>query len=393
MKYLIIGFGITGVEVEKYLKKNNDEYMIYDQKKIAHEKYLSYEDLYRDLPLFDFGIKSPGIKKDSKEYRLISILCKDIISEIDFAYSKISSTHLIGVTGSNGKTSFCNFLATFLKNKYRTFLAGNIGISLISLIDKIKEDDYVIIELSSFQIEDSKYLKLQDLFITSICENHLNYYGDKTFYLAAKKRGLLLCANEPYILNTNELFIKNCQYNDEFIDKIKYQLTGKYNIEYALYAYTYALKHHIDKEKLSKSISDLQMVKYRLNVSKKVDFLTFINDSKSTSADASEFAYLTYYQYPEILILGGIHKSASFNKIKIKNHDLVLIYGQDKEKINSEISGILFNNLEEIFKYLKKIKDEYYVIFSPGCDSHDQFKNFEDRGNYYELLIDKYFIN
>ena len=88
--------------------------------------------------------------------------------------------------------------------------------------------------------------------------------------------------------------------------------------------------------------------------------------------------------------MGGKHKSNKFN-IKINDNDLVLIYGIDKNIINNEINGLLFNNLEEIMKYIKKLKNNYYVLFSPGCDSHDQYKSFIDRGNHFNELINIYF--
>lgn len=396
MKYLVIGYGVTGKAIASYLEKNNLDYLIYDQEVINHKKYISYEKLKDSLPLFEFGIKSPGINKESIPYALIKILCKEIISEIDFAFLHCRSKHLIGVTGSNGKTSLCTYLQTYLSYRFEIFLCGNIGQCFISMVDKIKEKDYVIIELSSFQIEDSRYLKLERLFITSIAPNHLDHYPSVVHYYAAKKRALLLNCGKTTIVENNIIFPNNTVSKDishEVIEILNVRLKGTYNIDYAVQAYKYALELGIDHLDLLSASKRISMVPFRLEKIASIDNLTFINDSKSTSVAATKFAYQSFKNQKIILIIGGIHKSQSFEEIVLEKEDIALIYGRDRKMINRQIHGKIFPDLESIFRYLTTIKDSRLVLFSPGCDSHDQYKNYEHRGRFFNQLIDKYFIN
>lgn len=377
MKILIIGFGLSGKSLYNYLKNKNDEIFIYDEN-IELENSYNYKRLLNDLPLFDLGIKSPGIKKDSKEYRLILTLCHDVISEIDYSFLKLKTENIIGVTGSNGKTTFCEFLSSFLSLKYKTFLAGNIGIPLIDIVDKVRKDDFVILELSSFQLEDSKYLKLKKAFITSLSPNHLNYYDNVIHYYASKKR-IELFSNDVVYLNDY-----NC--ND-------YNLTpiiGKHNNLYKLVSLDVSLNYGVKLEELLKKEKELKLDKFRLNGPYKVKNFIIINDSKSTSSSASLYAYDTFRNNKIILILGGNHKSDSFNKIKVRDNDIVLIYGASRERIQLEIGGIIFDTLEDIVKYISQIEDNYLILFSPGCDSHDQFDNYIHRGEMFNYLVKQY---
>lgn len=395
MKVLIIGYGKTGKSLKKYFDKYQNEVFIYDKNVINEKNYCSYNYLKDKLPLFDLGIKSPGISGIDEEYMLIKSLCKEIYSDLDYAFMKLNKCHVIGITGSNGKTSFATYLYHFLSMKYRIFLAGNIGKPLIDYVDEIIDNDYVILELSSFQIRDSKLIKLDTLFYTSLSPNHLNVYCDVNHYYADKKRALFFIKNnEIYFINNldNIIEIKDNQFEIkiDFIKEIKKYLQGEYSCKYANIAMNYCLNKGFSKEELLNGLITLKPVKYRLNKVFENKQFIFINDSKSTTSNSSKYCFETFSDRPRILILGGKHKSNKFN-IKINDNDLVLIYGIDKNIINNEINGLLFNNLEEIMKYIKKLKNNYYVLFSLGCDSHDQYKSFIDRGNHFNELINIYF--
>lgn len=391
MKILIIGYGITGKAIKEYFDKYQNEVFIYDEKYVDDKNYYSYEKLVDELPLFDLGIKSPGIR-NNKALELINSLCKEIKSELDYGFEHMEKCYVIGVTGSNGKTSFAIFLKEFLSFKNRVFLVGNIGKPLISVIDDVTRKDIVIIELSSFQIHDSKNISLDELFITSISPNHLDSYSNLINYYADKKRAFLLTKNYNYYFIDNNSYLlnvknKNYQIKVDYTNKILHQIKGDAFVNYLNIVINYCLNLGYKEYEIDNILKNIYLVKHRLNYVKKINNLTFINDSKSTSSASSLYCCKSYYNYNFILILGGIHKSDSFNKIKLKDDDIVLIYGQDKEKIYQEIKGIIFNDLNEIFNYLKKIKKEYYVLFSPGCSSYDQFKNYEERGEYYLSLI------
>lgn len=392
MKILIIGFGVTGIALKEYFDKYHNQVYIYDNNVIDDENYISKEKLENELPLFDLGIKSPGIRINNHEIDLIYSLCKEVKSEIDYAFEHMEKCHIIGVTGSNGKTSFVTFLHHFLSYKNRVFLVGNIGKPLISVVDEVSKNDIVIIELSSFQINDSKSLELDELFITSICPNHLDNYKNVVNYYADKKRAFHFVKNNNYYIVDNSfskinVLDKKFEIIVDYKNIISNYIYGDLFIDYINIAINYCLKKNYKQYEIMNLLEKIKLVPFRMNYVKKINNLIFINDSKSTTSDSSLYCYHSFLGKKRILILGGIHKSDSFSKIKIIDNDEVLIYGQDKEKINNQIKGKLFNNLEEIFEYLKNVKEESYVLFSPGCSSYDQFKNYLERGKYFLKLV------
>lgn len=395
MKILIIGFGITGKSLKNYFDKHQNEVYIYDEKIVGDENYFSYDKLLKELPLFDLGIKSPGISLASKEYLLINSLCKEIISEIDYAFLHMEKAHIIAITGSNGKTTLATYFHHFLSQKYRVFLSGNIGFPLIDYLDKIKKGDFVILELSSYQIRDSKYLSCDELFYTSLSPNHLDVYNSLNHYYADKKRAQLLCKGNIYCINEIDNiindYIKRFPIVHDFSKEIQTYLEGYHSIQYANVAMNYCLKYDFTIEELNSFLKTIKPVEFRINrIFENKNFI-FINDSKSTTAQSSKYCFDNFAFLSRILILGGRHKSSSFECIKPCKKDLILIYGQDKEKIKEQINGLLFNNLEEIFLFLKQLTDQYIVLFSPGCDSHDQYHSFIERGHHFNDLVYKYF--
>ena len=280
--------------------------------------------------------------------------------------------------------------------KFLAIVLGVCAITLLlsSIISNIKENDVVILELSSFQIRDSKYIKIDDLFITSLSPNHLDQYLNQDFYYADKKRALLF-ANNVFFLNESNNILHIDKNNDfrinNYYQEISKFIMGKYNIYYINFIINYLISLGINENKLLDNIKTIKSVKYRLEKPFLKGNYYFINDSKSTSSASSEYAYESYKDKNIILILGGIHKSSPFS-IKVKDDDLVLIYGKDSSLINSQIKGKIFINLEEIFIYLKQInKKGYYIIFSPGCSSYDQYKNYIKRGEHFTMLVNKYF--
>lgn len=383
MKYLIIGFSKSGKAV--YDKLKDEDVTIYDDN-ILGKNIINYNYLKKNLPLFDLGIISPGFDISSKRYRLIHSLCREIISEIDFSYLR-NNISIIGITGSNGKTTLATYLNYFISLKYKTFLCGNIGIPLTSVIDDIGSGDKVILELSSFQLRDSKYLKLDDLFLTSLSPNHLDHYDSKHHYYADKKRGLLFLNKKEYIRNVSGPFnIKNSK-------KYLINIRGKYALKYAIMAMNYAYKLGINKEIIIKNCINLKPVKYRLYPIININNKTFVNDSKSTTVSSTLYCYNEFKKEkrPIILIIGGISKSESFSKLKIAQKDSIYIYGKDRNKIKRQCDGICFNKLEDIIKCISNNKNEVIILFSPGCSSLDQYASYIDRGEHFNSLIRKYF--
>ena len=194
MKILILGFSKSGRASYELLKDNNQVY-IYDKKKLKVDNYYSFTKLKKELPFFDLVIRSPGIKQTSKVYQLALILSKKMISEVELGLSYIKNNIIIGVTGSNGKTTLVNILYHLLKDKYTVHKLGNIGTPLTSKIKEIKKGDIVILELSSFQLENTSLKFIDYGIITNISSNHLDSVFSKEIYVASKLKLINLSKN------------------------------------------------------------------------------------------------------------------------------------------------------------------------------------------------------
>ena len=389
MKILILGYSISG-KASYELLKDQHECFIYDKKKLNFENYYSYNKLKKDLPHFDLVIRSPGIKITSKVYQLVVQLSSKIISEIELGLEYIKDNFIIGVTGSNGKTTLVNMIYHLLKDKYRVHKLGNIGIPLTSQISNIRKDDIVILELSSFQLENTYSSCIDIGIITNISDNHFDHVFTKESYIASKLK-LINLSNLTY-LNCSSLIYQNRSNNIVIIDNLK-EFTNsnlnKYNQVYWNIACDIALKLNISKSEIENSKFTFKMEHFRMENVGNYNNLIFINDSKSTSISSTNACLDVYNDKPRIIILGGLSKKEDFKKVNKQDNDIVISFGKDKLKIFSCIGDLYFNSLDEVINYIiKKYKNKTaYIIFSPGCASLDQYNSYIERGKHFNLLI------
>lgn len=393
MRILIIGYGVTGKAVERFLKAFSHEVFIYDKTRIDDDRYLSYERLKNQLPLFDIGIRSPGISVTDEAWLLIESLCLEVMSELDFAFLHLVHPKIVAITGSNGKTTLASDLYHFISADRKVFLAGNIGKPLIDIVPDYREGDLIILEVSSFQLRDSHRIAFDDLFVTSIGPNHLNMYPSVFHYYADKKRALSMTKGKIYYLGKENAHFPFGNYPMTVKDNraIEERIEGTYAKQYALIALNYALDHSENPDRILKRAESLAPVRFRMNRMAECGGFQMINDAKSTTAESSAYCYDTYRGKGKIyLILGGIHKSGNFSDIRILPGDEVLIYGRDAKKISAQIPGKTFVSLEEIFSYLSHAFTPAIILFSPGCDSHDQYRSYVERGECFEHLVGRY---
>ena len=388
MRILILGFSLSGKSAYELLKDNHNVY-IYDKKKINLDNYYSYYRLKKELPYFDLVIRSPGIKQTSKIYQLAVTLSKKVISEIELGLSYIQENYIIGVTGSNGKTTLVNMLYYLLSKNNRVHKLGNIGVPLTSKINEIKKDDIVILELSSFQLENT-YRNIFDIgIITNILDNHYDSVFSKECYIASK---LKLVNLSKVIYLPNELLTyqkshKNIIKVNNLREYTNLNL-NKYNQIYWNIACDIARKFNLNENDIEESKYFFKMDHYRMEKILTKGNLTFINDSKSTSISSTNACLDVYNDRPRILILGGIDKKENFSKIKKQNKDIIISYGKSKLKIFNSCGDMYFETLDEVIKYINKTyKKKYYVVFSPACASFDQYSSYIERGEKFNKLI------
>ena len=410
-KFLIYGYGKSGHAAYKFLKKNN-KILIYDDNKKLNKFFVSKKKV--KLTKFDYIVLSPGI--NINKCSLKNYLKKNrekIVTDLDIFYLNNPNNLKITITGTNGKSTTAKLLFNILKDQRKNvILAGNIGIPILSK-KKIKANTIFVIEASSYQIEYSKYFKTNYAFILNISHDHLERHKSIQKYTYAKFK-LILNQKKNY-----HAFIENNKYlNKEIkkkriqskiirvkknINKLKKLISNDYfkninNLKNLSFILEFAKVYKLNKVKLLKTVNLFKGLDFRQQIIYKNKFVTIINDSKSTSFSSSINLLKSYKNI--FWILGGLAKKGDKFKLNSRYHKNIkcYIFGKDKtffkKKLNSNISSKSYKNLESVLKNIaKEIKlnknKHSHILFSPSAASFDQFKNFEDRGNYFNSLIKK----
>ena len=418
-KILIYGLGKSGLSTFKFLKNKCNIYLYDDyQKKLKNlnlkKNFVSYNDIFKLK--FDQIILSPGI--DINKCRLTKFLKKNhskIYSDLDIFYSFYKNDS-ITITGTNGKSTTCQLLYEVLfKQKFNVKLVGNIGNPILS-IKKVSKKTIFIIEASSYQLEYSKIFNSKYAAILNLSPDHIERHKTIGKYVKAKfklfknqlKGNLAFVKKDDSLINRelrlnkfkSKIIKVNTNKNDKFFKEInnEYFLT-KTNKENLLFVLEISRKLKLKKNLLIKAVQNFKGLKYRQQIIFKKKYLTIINDSKSTSFSSS--VGLLKSNSNIYWLVGGIHKKGDkfdLSKKYFKNIK-AFIFGKDKKffnkKLHNKIEYRNFNNLKDALKKIliivknKKFKHQT-ILFSPCAASFDSFKNFEDRGYYFNNLIKKY---
>ena len=417
-KILIYGLGKSGYSAFKFLKNKNDVSLFDDfNPKIRDDytknKIISYKNILTTK--FDLIILSPGI--DVNKCKLSKFLKKNIkkiYSDLDVFYSFFKND-CITITGTNGKSTTCQLLyEIFLQQKFDVKLVGNIGNPILS-IKKVKKKTIFIIEASSYQLEYSKIFISKYALILNLSPDHIERHKTMNNYVKAKFKLLKNQLKGHYaFVKKNDLFIKKELKLSKFESKIIRVDTKKNNIlknihnnyfltetnkENLLFALEISKKFNLKNNLLLKTVQNFKGLQYRQQIIFRKNNLTIINDSKSTSFSSSIGVLKVN---PNIYwLLGGIYKKGDkFNlPKKYFNNISAFIYGKNKKFFNQELKGKVkyenFNNvkdgLKKIFMMIKNKKSsKQTILFSPSAASFDSFKNFEDRGYFFNKLIKKF---
>ena len=420
-KILIYGLGKSGVSSYKFLKNKADLYLFDDNEKknIKLKSNLRLNTLKEISKInFDKIIISPGI--DISKCKLSTTLKKNsskIYTDLDIFYSFYKNKS-ITVTGTNGKSTTAQILYEVLEDqKYDVRLIGNIGNPALSE-KKITKHTIFVIEASSYQLEYSQIFSSKYAAILNIAPDHIERHKNLKNYITAKFKLLVsqpnnatafINKNDPLItkkIDKNNLKQKIIKIDSKKSNKIYNQIKNEYflssgNKENLSFVLKILKIFKLNNKILLKTLNKFKGLKYRQQIIFKNKNLTIINDSKSTSFASSEnlLKNLNYVYW----ILGGIPKKSDqfkLSKKHCKNFKAYIFSKHHKEFKKNLKNKIIVKNL----KYLKDILDEIFldikkkklekniILFSPAGASFDNFKNFEDRGLYFNKLIKK-FIN
>lgn len=385
-------------------------------------------------------ILSPGVDGRNERFERLREKGIKIISEIEFAFSFIDAP-VIAVTGTNGKSTTVSLIHHFLsKNGFNSFLTGNIGTPLISEVKNIPGNAAVVVEVSSFQLEEITDFKPHIAAILNVTPDHLDRYKSlEDYYMAKLTIGknqepgdyLILNDDDPYLkekekhgasafpgaaqkvwfsrlrsdlasgarLEQDNIHLKINNINDD-ISLRENPLRGVHNLENLLAAAAAARLMGVTAAGIEKAVKDFKGLPHRMESAGKIGEVEFINDSKATNVDAA-LKSIAGIDAPMVLILGGKDKGGDFTMLRqsIKEKvDHVLLVGAAAQTIHKQLAD-LDNGQRFIFvaDFARAVAEGYrllekrggVVLLAPGCASFDMFKNFEHRGDVFKEEVQK----
>ena len=414
-KILIYGFGKSGIACFNFLKKNNICTIFDDNKKNIPIKFKKKSINIRKLSSinFDFIVLSPGI--DIEKCRISSYLKKNrskIITELDIFEISYPNIKKITITGTNGKSTTSKLLYEVLKNSKKDVrLTGNIGYPIL-MEKKIKNNTIFVIEASSYQLDYSKYFKSKYSIILNLNPDHLERHGSFKNYAEAKFKIVKSQNQNDYSFIDSEnnflnKLLKNNQIKSKLI-KIDYLKNKKYfrqidniyfnnssNKKNLSFVFSIAKVLKLNLKTVINTVNKFKGLDYRQQIIYKSKKLLIINDSKSTSFSSTVPLLESYKNI--YWILGGLAKKGDKFILKKKyiSNIKAYVYGKDRnffiKSLPNQISYKSSSSLKDIMTNLNNnIKNDYskkVILFSPSAASFDQFKNFEERGKFFNKII------
>lgn len=437
-KVLVIGAARSGLAGAEFLAKQGNEVVLTDMKQAVQVDNLAelgvsfvwgeQPDVEAIKP--DYIVMSPGVPltippvKYAKEHGI------PVIGELELAYRNCKAP-FAAITGTNGKTTTTTLIGELMKKTGRqVFVGGNIGVPIITYADKLQEEDIVVAEVSSFQLETVESFCPHLALMINLTPDHLDRHGDMAGYLAAKARifenqkesdylvlnyddealrelapqsrgkviffsqkhkleeGVYLDGSQVMLaLNGESLFICNA---DEIAIK------GKHNLENSMGAIAFAYLSGVHAEDIRDVLMTFQGVEHRLEPVRTLNEVLYINDSKGTNPDSTIKA-IEAYDRPIVIILGGKNKGVPFTElaglVKERVKKAVLV-GQAKEELAEALDAADFNDYvrtesfeEAVTKAAELAEPGDIVLLSPACTSWDMFSSFEERGRLFKKLV------
>jgi UDP-N-acetylmuramoylalanine--D-glutamate ligase len=376
-------------------------------------------------------IVSPGVPNDSEVLKSARAKGINLVSEIEFAYHYCKGK-IIAITGTNGKTtttSLCGHVFNTCGNK--THVAGNIGLAFSEVVLDVKDDEFVSLEVSSFQLDLIDKFKPAAAMILNITPDHLNRYENSFDKYAASKQNIYKNQDDKDFLilnNDNQAVMKylanhksksflfsldenqsnGCSYSD---GKVIFRLNGKetfsclrndiiirgdHNLANAMSVICAAKVFNLDNTGIVKGLQTFESVEHRLELVREINGVKYINDSKATNVDSVLYA-LKSFDEPILLILGGQDKGNDYEQIKdlvIQKVKKIYAIGSSAEKVfnffHGDVKVEIEKSMEDAVKSAsREAEDSDVVLLSPACASFDMFNNYEHRGKVFKEAVIK----
>ena len=431
-KILILGMARSGYEVAKLLSSGNNTIVITDMKDQEKEKLeelnkLGIAFIKTNEPetildeSYDLLIKNPAVFPYHPCIEKARNLKIPVVNEMEVAYHYIKQpVKIIGVTGSNGKTTTVTLIYEVLKKAGMPVkLGGNIGTPLSKIVNDLDKNDILLLEISDHQLIDMVDFKTDISVLTNLCPTHLDYHGSYEAYKTVKKKifnhhtnkdiAIINAANydsiqltkdipsTKYYFNNEENYIKD---NKIYIDKKEVLntenilLKGNHNYENILATLLVAKLLNIDFQIVREVLKEFKGVEHRIEFVCTLNGVAYYNDSKSTNPTATVTA-LKSFEGNIHLILGGMERSQDFHDLTPYLSKVKCIYaiGEVRKRIvdyakETQKNCYEFETLKEAMEKVREnVKPGDIVLLSPASASWDQYLKFEDRGDEFKKLV------
>lgn len=436
-KVFILGMARSGFEAAKILAPLNTVLVTDmneqnpEQVKILEDMGVKIEITKDPLPLlddsYDVMVKNPGIKYDHPAVVKAKDLGIDVINEVELAYGYMNkNVNIIGVTGSNGKTTTVTLIYNIMKEAgLPVYLGGNIGTPLCNFVKDIKENEYLVMEISDHQLCDMYEFKTNVSVLTNIYDVHTDFHDSHEKYARTKKKifnnhtssdiAIINYDNKEAvdisedINSTKYYFSKESKQNvylednaiyykgEKVIDCSEIKLKGIHNYENIMAVISAVKVYGVDNESICKVLRTFGGVEHRIEYVTTIDGVDYYNDSKATNCESTKIALKSFNQ-PTLLILGGLDRGHSFDDLTpcMENVTYVACYGETKGRIKEYCDrigkdcGVFDNLINATTACYEKAQKGDVVLLSPACASWDQYKAFEDRGNEFKTTISSF---
>ncbi|MEW6616304.1 MAG: UDP-N-acetylmuramoyl-L-alanine--D-glutamate ligase [Thermodesulfobacteriota bacterium] len=441
-KFLVVGLGKSGVACARFLRERGGVVTATDGKSI--------DDLGEDAQkLKDLGIRvdagghniesflecdlivlSPGVPMSIEPVKEAKKRGIEVISEIELAYNFIK-TPIVAITGSNGKTTTTTLVGQILKRADKeVFVGGNIGNPLIEYIELERETEYVVAEISSFQLEGIRSFRPKVAMMLNISPDHLDRYPSYEDYIAAKARIFLNQREGDFaVLNADDSVVSEMANSFKNVRKIYFSQKKRMNkgiyldgnsiiSEISGQKHCYSTEffkirgvHNIDNFMASiaaaeicgcnhgdiyEALNSFDGLEHRMEFVEEISGVKYYNDSKATNIGAVEKA-LESFKQPIILIAGGRDKGTgyeSLNELVKRRVKKLILIGEAREiifkSLGSMTQSLKADTLEEAVElaWLQSSNGDV-VLLSPACSSYDMFNNYEERGEVFKATVRK----
>ena len=443
-KALVIGAARSGIASATFLNQKGAIVALHDQKPLENwnQDALALRDagvglLPGELPTWlmdqiELVVVSPGVPISGIPIRYMERAGAEVIGEVELA-SRFLKGRIVGITGSNGKTTTTSLIGEILSDAgFNIQVGGNIGRPLINLVESSSDESWTVAELSSFQLETIRQFKPAVAVVLNVTPNHMDRYESFMDYAAAKHRIFMnQDAGDVAVLNADDevvsswasglrarvirfstkqellegMFLRGSRdlvwrdggAGQVIMKRDEMKLRGLHNVENVLAALAAGMACGAQPETMATTVANFNPVEHRLEFVRELDGVKFYNDSKATSVDATLKALEAFRDEPGqvVLILGGRGKHAPYaplaSLIKDKVRRLILI-GEDAETIEKELGSFATNERVRdmsaaVERAFAAAESGDTVLLAPACASFDMFDSFEHRGSVFKELV------